>query len=328
MTTSLPTDSEIDYKLALRSAARNYNKLLILSAVISVVGLVVLSLTVSFDAGILFCAGIGLGVLNSQMVQRSLVRAVTDGRSDRKTISFGVLRRLSLITAARGRHRRPLPARGPAGVHRPDDLPDAQPRHRARWPCASGPPGMSATGTILAADLEVGHHHTADIGGLTFNVDTIWSTIIAGAIVLIAAFYMARRATSGRPSKLQLAFETIVDAVDKQVKSSMGDVAPFVVPLAVTLFIYILIANWLAIIPSQGWLEPPSADINFTLALGLYVIIWVHISHIRQKGWRRYFAHYKHGVPSSRPSSTPSRSSSSRSRWRFDSSATCSPARS
>ena len=48
----------------------------------------------------------------------------------------------------------------------------------------------------------------------------------------------------------------------------MGDVAPFVVPLAVTLFLFILIANWLALIPSRGYLESPSADINMTLALG------------------------------------------------------------
>jgi hypothetical protein len=113
MTTSLPTDAEIDYKLALRSAARNYNKSLILSAVIGVVGLVVLSLTVGLDAGILFCAGLGLGVLNSQMVQRSLVRAVTEGKSDRKAISFGVLRRLSLIT---------LIAVGIAVLYRPEGL--------------------------------------------------------------------------------------------------------------------------------------------------------------------------------------------------------------
>jgi hypothetical protein len=66
--------------------------------VISVVGFVALWITVSLDAGILFCVGIGLGVLNSQLVQRSLVRAVTDGRTDRKAISFGVLKRLSLIT--------------------------------------------------------------------------------------------------------------------------------------------------------------------------------------------------------------------------------------
>lgn len=98
MSTQHLSDKQIDYQLAMRSAARNYSKSLVLSAVAGVVGLVALSLTVSLDAGILFCVGIGLGVLNSQLVQRSLVRAVTEGRADRKAISFGVLRRLSLIT--------------------------------------------------------------------------------------------------------------------------------------------------------------------------------------------------------------------------------------
>jgi len=113
MSTEPITDKEIDYQLALRSAARNYNKSLLISAIVGLVGFVVLWLTVSLDAGILFCVGLGLGVLNSQLVQRSLVRAVTDGRSDRKTISFGVLRRLSLIT---------LLAVGIAVLYRPEGL--------------------------------------------------------------------------------------------------------------------------------------------------------------------------------------------------------------
>jgi len=84
---------------------------------------------------------------------------------------------------------------------------------------------------------------------------------------------MARRATSGRPSKLQLAFETIVGAVQKQVESTMGNVADFVIPLAVTLFFFILVSNWLELIPSGGYLESPSADINMTLALALLVLV-------------------------------------------------------
>jgi F-type H+-transporting ATPase subunit a len=156
---------------------------------------------------------------------------------------------------------------------------------------------MRGAGAILAADVEVGHHHTAQIGGLTFNVDTIWSSVVAGVIVLGAGLYMARRASSGRPSKLQLAFETIVDAIEKQVASSMGQVAPFVVPLALTLFLYILIANWIGLIPTRGNLEPPSADINFTLALALTVIVWMHITAIRKKGVRSYLRHYAQPYP-------------------------------
>jgi hypothetical protein len=99
MSEAVPSDREIDYQLALRSAARNYNKSLVIAVVMGVVGLVALGLTIGLDAGILFCVGLGLGVVNSQMVQRSLVRAVTDGKSDRRSVTLGVLRRLALITA-------------------------------------------------------------------------------------------------------------------------------------------------------------------------------------------------------------------------------------
>jgi hypothetical protein len=98
MTKPLPSDREIDYKLALRSAARNYNRTLVLAAAIAVAGFLVLTVTGSFSAGVLFVAGIALGVVNSQLVQRSLVTAVTRGDTDRRAIGFGVLKRLSLVT--------------------------------------------------------------------------------------------------------------------------------------------------------------------------------------------------------------------------------------
>ena len=98
MTEQQLSDSEIDYRLALRTAARNYNRTLVASAVIAVGGFIGLAVTVGLDAGILFVVGVGLGIVNSQLVQRSLARAVTSGHTDRKAIGFGVLRRLSLIT--------------------------------------------------------------------------------------------------------------------------------------------------------------------------------------------------------------------------------------
>jgi len=155
--------------------------------------------------------------------------------------------------------------------------------------------------TLLAATIEVGHHRQRTFLGMTFNVDTIWTTVLAGLIVFGAGLSMARRANSGRPSKLQLLFETIVGAVQQQVRSSMGDTAPFVVPLAVTLFCFILIANWLGLIPTRGYLESPSADINMTLAIALLVVVWVHVAHIKQKGARAYFKHYAQPYPALAP---------------------------
>ena len=107
------SDREINYQMALRSASHNYYRSLVITAAIGVVGLVVVGLAVSLTAGVCFVAGLGLGVLNSQMVQRSLVRAVTDGTADKKAISFGVLKRLALITVL---------AAGIAYFYRPDGL--------------------------------------------------------------------------------------------------------------------------------------------------------------------------------------------------------------
>jgi F-type H+-transporting ATPase subunit a len=157
---------------------------------------------------------------------------------------------------------------------------------------------MNGVGVLIAAgNIEVGHHRQATVAGLTVNVDTVWSSVVAGLIVFGLGLYMARRATSGRPSKLQLAFETIVGAVQQQVESTMGHVADFVIPLAVTLFFFILVSNWLELIPSGGYLESPSADINMTLALALLVVVWVHVAHIKQRGLGAYLKHYAQPYP-------------------------------
>ncbi len=148
---------------------------------------------------------------------------------------------------------------------------------------------------LLATTISVGVHITRKLGPLTINIDTVISTIVAGAILLAIGLYLRARATSGVPGRLQLAFETIVSAVEHQTESSMGDEGRPIVPLAVTLFVFILIANWLEFIPTghdPQYLPAPSGDINFTLALALFVIIAVHITWIRHKGAHEYLSHY------------------------------------
>lgn len=156
---------------------------------------------------------------------------------------------------------------------------------------------MIAAATVLAAeDIEIGTHITRTIFGLTINVDTVWGTLIAAAIVVGVGLYMARRATKGRPSKLQLAFEVVVDAVRRQVEGSVGPVAPFVVPLAVAMFFFILISNWLGLIPSghhPEYLPPPTADVNLTFALAFLVIIWAITTGIRHRGFGYFKGFFK-----------------------------------
>jgi len=152
--------------------------------------------------------------------------------------------------------------------------------------------GFAAPALAADTNIEVGVHKTATFLGMTFNVDTIISTVIAGAIVLGLGIYMANRATSGVPSKLQLGFETVTDAVQRQVDSTIGPTAQFVVPLSVTLFFFILIANWIELVPTNENLPSPTADTNLTYAMAFLVVIWAHAAGIRKKGWRQYRQHY------------------------------------
>lgn len=151
------------------------------------------------------------------------------------------------------------------------------------------------TETILAEGaIEVGHHETAHWLGMTVNVDTVLATAIAGAVVIALAFFLKAKVTStGVPSGVQLFWEAITIQMRGQIEQAIGmKIAPFVLPLAVTLFVFILVANWIAVLPVQygtadgkthELLKPPAADINFVLALALFVFICYHAAGI----WRR-----------------------------------------
>jgi len=146
-----------------------------------------------------------------------------------------------------------------------------------------------------AIDIKPGEHIQWHVFGLTFNGDTITSTIIAGAIILLIGFLIRRRASVRQPTKLQLAFETLSEQVEKQVEDSMGvKTAPFVVPLAMTLFLFIAIANLIAIIPTghhPEYAPPPASDVNLTYAMALLVIGSMHVVGIRKRGLRGYYGH-------------------------------------
>jgi F-type H+-transporting ATPase subunit a len=148
--------------------------------------------------------------------------------------------------------------------------------------------------TLAAGAIEVGHHTEANWFGLTVNTDTVLATAIAAVIVLALAFFLRAKVTStGVPNGVQLFWEAITTQLRNQIEAAIGmKIAPFVLPLAVTLFIYILIANWLSVLPVQytdstgtttELLKPPASDINFVLALAVFVFIAYHVAGI----WRR-----------------------------------------
>ncbi|MBV9593473.1 MAG: F0F1 ATP synthase subunit A [Actinobacteria bacterium] len=146
-----------------------------------------------------------------------------------------------------------------------------------------------------ALNVEVGNHIVWNVFGLSWNVDTILSTLIAGAILLGLGFYMRAHLSIRKPRGIQLFFEAVTDWVQTQVEDSMGvKTAPFVVPLAIALFTFILIANWLALVPTghhPEYAPPAASDANLPYALALLVIVSMHVTGIRKKGFRGYYHH-------------------------------------
>jgi F-type H+-transporting ATPase subunit a len=150
-------------------------------------------------------------------------------------------------------------------------------------------------GAVAVGNIPIGEHITWTVFGLTFNLDTILGTVIAGGIVIGLGLWMRKRVTSKVPNGVQLVWETITDTVQGQVERTMGiRTAPYVVPLAIALFTFILIANWLAIIPTghnPEFVPPPASDVNLAYALALLVIVWMHVAGVRKKGFRAYYRH-------------------------------------
>ena len=51
---------------------------------------------------------------------------------------------------------------------------------------------MSAA-VVPMADIKIGEHVQRQILGMTFNMDTIWTTLVAGTIVVVLGFWLRVR---------------------------------------------------------------------------------------------------------------------------------------
>ena len=148
---------------------------------------------------------------------------------------------------------------------------------------------------IFLAEAPPGTHPTVSICNAwycTFNYDSLISSAIAIVITLLVGFLVAYRLSHGVPGKLQMLFEFLIDYVRGLIRESVGEGGGFIVPLAMTLGFYILVANWLDFFPLAEPVHPANADLNQTLALALVVIIVVQAYSLRVLGVRGYFRRF------------------------------------
>src|SRR5690606_3544021 len=83
------------------------------------------------------------------------------------------------------------------------------------------------------------------------NFDSIFWALLMGLIVIFVLSRAARHATSGVPGRFQAFIESLVDMVEEQAKSIIPSETTrrFVSPLALTVFMWIFLMNFLDLIP-------------------------------------------------------------------------------
>ena len=141
-------------------------------------------------------------------------------------------------------------------------------------------------------NLQVGH------GFWTFNVDSIFFSVLLGLIFVVSFWVAARKATAGVPGKFQNFVEVMVEFVDSQVRDTFHGQSKLIAPLALTIFCWILLFNFmdnvpvdlLPLIAHKGLgLEHlkvvPSTDLNITFGLSITVFLIVMFYSFKIKGF-------------------------------------------
>lgn len=118
-------------------------------------------------------------------------------------------------------------------------------------------------------------------------VFSVFSLIAAIALLIFA--FAATRNMQKRPGRLQNLAEIIYEFFDNLAVSLVGEHGRKYVPLAGTIFLFVLFSNLLGLIPPG---IAPTASLNTTVALAIIVIVYVQYESIRVNGLVGYFKHF------------------------------------
>ena len=122
-----------------------------------------------------------------------------------------------------------------------------------------------------------------------FKPVTLVMTLIVIAILIFFGFLSTKK-IGVMPNPLQVIGELIVTAFYDLTVDALGTKkAPKYFPLICTLFLFMLLSNWIGVIPK---LSEPTQDLNTPLSLGILGFVIAHYSGIRAKGIKVYLKGY------------------------------------
>ena len=146
-------------------------------------------------------------------------------------------------------------------------------------------------------------HHLGNLkhgeGFWTFNLDSIFFSVLLGVLFTGSFWLAARKATAtGVPRGFQSFVETVVDFVDSQVRDTFHGTSKIIAPLALTIFCWILLMNFMDAVPVDLFPQigekafglehlkvVPTTDLNITLGMSITVFLIVMFYSFKVKGF-------------------------------------------
>lgn len=135
-----------------------------------------------------------------------------------------------------------------------------------------------------------------EMGFWAINVDTMAFSLGLGLLFIFLFMRAAKRATAGVPSGLQNFAEWVIEFIDENVRGSFSGKNPLIGPLALTIFVWILLMNLMDLIPIdylpfvahaagiQYFKVVPTTDPNATFGMSIAVFLMIIYYSIKSKG--------------------------------------------
>ncbi len=158
--------------------------------------------------------------------------------------------------------------------------------------------GLRPDGTIGIAH---GAAEAREMGFWAIHLDTMFWSIGLGALFLFFFYRAASKATSGVPGKWQNFVEMTIEFIDNNVRGTFTAKNDLVAPIALTLFVWILLMNTMDLVPVD-WIPQlglligipymkvvPTTDPNVPFGLAIAVFVLMIYYSIKEKGLGGFF---------------------------------------
>ena len=136
-----------------------------------------------------------------------------------------------------------------------------------------------------------------ETGGFwSWHLDTMIVSGLIALLILFVSWRMSRNLATGTPGGFQNAVEAILGFVDQQVKDTFPGHNPLIAPLALTIFVWVWLMNFMDLIPVdlipliahaagvEHFKAVPTTDLNTTLAMSLTVFALIIFYNFKVKG--------------------------------------------